>query len=336
MSEKALVKSQGDKIHAIDLFRIIFTIFVVLRHYAPDQFINFVPFNIGGVRADLFFVMSGFFILPSMRKYDDKKMGTWDYIKSRWFRLAPSMLLVIVLAIMFGKLLVSDFIPYATMLYALAPDVIATNITPMWYIGALFWSQIFIFSVLLKSENRDKTTLWLGVMMLLGLAYMTVAGNFGNWRMDGFINTGLVRGLTCVSMGVLLYRAYQMIKIPKLPQWFWTGVEGILTVFILGGIMFMDKNSANYLSILIAFCVLMICMVNSLGWFSQALNKCKSLGTLGNYCYFAFVSQGLVGPLALKLSHDWRGEVIWLVVLPFFAAFLYETAASRIKRLWKK
>ena len=323
-----------EKVFGIEFFRIIFTLVIIFYHYAPGPVRGTVPIYLGFVPVEIFFIIAGYFMLSSVDKFAAAGKGIFEYMKSRWVRLAPAMILVLVIAMILGILSPSNLVPYATMGYALAPNIVA-KFTPLWFIGVLFWVQSFYFAILLKTSDRDKAFFWIAVLVFVGFSYLLISKNFWLWNVTDGVNTGLVRGLASVGLGTLLARAIPLIKFPKVPRRaLWTALEVVLIFTVLGAILFMKRNPVNYLTIVVSFVGLMVCMTSSMGWISTALNKWKWCGTVGKYCFFAFVCQQLISIIVPKLSGgSWQVESVLLIILPFLAAVIYENV---IVKLWKK
>jgi exopolysaccharide production protein ExoZ len=102
------------KINSIQFLRGLAALIVVIYHTAGYIKVNFSPvvflddfFNFGFAGVDLFFVISGFIILFTSKKYINNPESIGEYLKKRFVRIYP--IYWIILSILF---LLSWFIPF--------------------------------------------------------------------------------------------------------------------------------------------------------------------------------------------------------------------------------
>ncbi len=162
----------------IELYRFLFALWVVYYH----SFFIFKNqnFNHGYISVEFFFILSGFYLMNGIKKYDNTPLWsgmltfTWKRIKSLGIPYAISLIFVVWYMILDREL---SFFGY------------------MWYIPFMLLSFLIVFAVrrLIKSDKLFIITLSVFVIASYLILYIPI--------IEGF---GFCRGLGGVSLGVLI------------------------------------------------------------------------------------------------------------------------------------
>jgi peptidoglycan/LPS O-acetylase OafA/YrhL len=242
--------------HILDGLRGVTALTVVCYHlfeaYATshiDQKINH-----GYLAVDFFFILSGFVVGYAYDERWGKKMNTWSFIKRRFIRLHPMVVMgALIGAAMFYtqgcsvwdvSLISVGSLVVATVLNALLIPVSTTaeirGVGEMYPLNGPSWSLFFeyigniLYAFFLRKLPTKILSVWV-FLMACGLTAFAVFGPLGDLCV-GFAMTdndligGFLRLLFSFSAGLLLSRVFRPVKVRGA---FWIGS---LSVIVLAAI----------------------------------------------------------------------------------------------------
>lgn len=174
----------------VEALRIIFTLIIVVHHYVAFVFNQWSSGNI----VEFFFILSGY--LLALNYKPDRSLVT--LARQRWVRFVP---LVVV-----GSLLSCggwDSFYGLFMIHSTGLAMRCVPADPAWYIAVLFWCTLFYVGCF-KAFSVRKLYLLIGVITFVtSVMYVRFPGDWWAMCFD-FIPKGMLRGLSCMGMGILL------------------------------------------------------------------------------------------------------------------------------------
>ena len=241
---------------AIDFLRFAASFILVLHHYQQvhnvfiDNGINFYSGHFyWGLLVDLFFVISGYFLLGSVTKIHDGDLKFKDYYLHRCVRLLP---LVGVTAIIY--FFVNNYVYFNVMgeyckarstgseliLSILGMQVGWANLEgshlnpPMWYISALLIAFVVLYLIVSISGKLKKNY----IIPVIGLILISMAGELFELDLP-FFQGDARRAYVDVSVGLLLAVILRKHEIK--------GLKYLITIPLLigGGALYLAANNAQ-------------------------------------------------------------------------------------------
>jgi len=214
----------------LDGLRGVAALSVVIFHFMEIVYTDYNKNFIGHgfLAVDFFFCLSGFVIAYA---YDNriKKIGAWEFFKSRLIRLHPLVVLGTVLGLLAfffdpfggqagtysaGKIVLLCLASLLLIPFPVMPDryfnLFGFN-APAW---SLFWEYVANIAYALVLSKMSKRLMFLLLLMAAALLCYTGyrAGNLmGGWGKDSFWDGG-VRVAYSFSAGMLVYRMGLIIK----------------------------------------------------------------------------------------------------------------------------
>ena len=241
----------------LELYRFLFALWVVWYH----GFFIFKTeyFNHGYIAVEFFFILSGFYVLKSIEKYNEKSFwaGLWELLWSRIKALG--------LAFIIGLIFV--------VWYMFIEGQIS-QLGYLWYIP--FMLLAFIFVYILKRLVKNK----LAIILIL---CSTVIASYLLLYLPVLEGWGLFRGLGGVSLGVLVsFIPKKDLKIKKI------NLNWIITFILLGTTIYLAYlPKYNFISeyfLIFLIMPMLIYFTNTLTINSKILNFLGSL-SFGLYAY---------------------------------------------------
>jgi peptidoglycan/LPS O-acetylase OafA/YrhL len=239
--------------HILDGLRGVTALTVVCYHlfeaYATshiDQKINH-----GYLAVDFFFILSGFVVGYAYDERWGKKMNTWSFIKRRFIRLHPMVVMgALIGAAMFytqgcsvwdvslvsvGALLVATLLN--ALLIPVSPAVEVRGIGEMYPLNGPSWSLFFeyigniLYAFFLRKLPTKILSVWV-FLMACGLAAFAIFGPLGDlcvgWAMQSNeMIGGFLRLLFSFSAGLLLSRVFRPVKVRGA---FWIGSISVIVL----------------------------------------------------------------------------------------------------------
>lgn len=287
--------------YALDVLRIIATIFIVFHHYQQmtgayfEGGINFFngdfPFEL---MVEFFFILSGFFMCKYIKMIREDKISFKSYIIKRAKRLLPlvalSLIIYVALMFMHEAVLGYDW-PYADIdiwgviigsLGMQAGWVFANPKinNPVWYISVLLLCccLFFILTKLAKKWNISSRYFYF-FMILLGCGIQAYNINLP------FMNAVSARGFCAFFTGILLgdfinstnlnYKHYAMASLAIV----------ILTLFMI----FVPKSTSAHLPYLMTFVYFPSIIILFCSKMAQKIFNFKAIGVLGQITYGIYI-----------------------------------------------
>ncbi len=217
------------KLKNIEFLRILFTLFVLVTHF----FAIFKIDNTGGQAVQFFFLLSGYLLALTYRP--ERKI--LDIAINRYIRFVP--------LVVFGGLLSSGGWKSFQGLWMMQNTGLMGDVpnAPAWYIAVLFWCTLF-FIGMMKAFGKKQLLLILAVIcftaMLANIHCPCKAGTPAADRLPlyGILTRGLLRGLACMSIGILLEhfcRRVQGEHVKRAQKLVYTAAELAILTYIIWG-----------------------------------------------------------------------------------------------------
>ena len=242
----------------------VFHFEMAIARFVPAQATMF--FEKCYLMVDLFFIMSGFIIFHVYKDNFANHIGRGDlkkYLVARFARIYPlhffSLLLLVVLVILFspaGTYPNAIENPWAIptgflLLHSYYIHQIYTWNIPSWSISAE-WAAYLLFPVLalFMSKKKRIAVFLIGLCIIaayLSIMYFLPRKNYlyPSIPVPHNLNTtydyGFLRGIAGFALGMLVYRAYQLIALKKIFQ---KDFMGTATIFLLIVAMHLALNDA--------------------------------------------------------------------------------------------
>ncbi len=321
--EKYALQGQSQiKFQALDALRGLAALAVAVFHFVDGW---------GGYLAvDFFLVLSGF-VLSHSYLYRDALVSPAEFVSHRIARLYP-LHLVTLLAFVATYYLTTrslpaysdgtlfTFIQNLTLTHNVGvnPNGLTFNF-PSWSISVEFWVNIlFIFFV--GRATRSTVLLAISVMGLLVIYINTghLDTTYSNYY--GFINSGLIRGVSSFCLGILAYRIYLACRDREDLKEHLNLLEvlGLVCVlYVMLGRKGMHSNVDFAAPFLFVFVVLVFAFEE--GHLSRWL---KPLRYLGEISYSIYLNQIIVLILTLYLLGD-HGLPAMALFLVFIGALMF-------------
>lgn len=343
----------------IDLLKFIFSIVIVLYH---SKYIfgmegcSLFPYGFTGV--EFFFMVSGFLMVKSSKKFDATKLGrsTADFIINKIKTIYPHFFFAFIVA--FAVRQVSFFIDKGYDIIDFGKDAITaisealflmkTGVEfgtiyngPTWYIGAMLIGMAVLFPVLLKHREWFLNIGSLVIAIFCyGYAYQ-VKGTINYLDWSGFTTMSIIRAIAGLCLGCFIYAMVERVQISgislkrtgKILLWL---VEVGLIGLLLAIMQLEGKNSFDYIAIIL---ILFICFIMFSGLtgiqnilppkFCSFLGKCSLLLYLNHRYVTRFLN--LVLP-----DITWEKAIVLYIVITIIMAFVCEIVVTGCKLFWNK
>ena len=342
-----VIKTEGKRFEALDAFRGLCALSVVLYHMHIVNSFTETAFSRGSyVFVDFFFILSGFVLAHGYAYKEKIEFG--KFMKARFFRLYPLhiFMLLVFIVIEFCKLLafkyaglsftnapftnhasLEELIPNILLIQSWTPfyDHLSFNY-PSWSISIEFYLYAIMYFTIGFFHSK-KLVVW---SLLTGLAYLSI---FTSYDM---LTDQVLRGISSFFAGTLIYALYRRYGNLNIPFTVATIIEAVL----LGLVIFCVTQSAEFKSpyVPIVFVATVYFFAHDAGGISRILkmNALQSLGRLSYSIYmthaailFCFLSIGIIFQKILKnniapmindtryldLGSDFNNNIFILVVI---------------------
>lgn len=289
----------------VDFLRFILAVIIVMYHGKASEFMKLSSFypalSHGYFCVEFFFIVSGFFLFKNINKNED----TVIFAKKKYFRLIPAILLLLLFTAItsifiteihfnFNENIMKLFLLQTCGLSKFAGETAGRG---NWFVSVLFCSSIFYF-YLYKITSQKWFNFITALLILFGYTiFLNFKGN-NHWGLyNGFLNTGLVRGIAGLGIGyfiAMLYNNKFLKTCTTKTQIIISGLEIYLSSFLTYYLLFTSKvpGKTNFLFIL-TFCILFYCFLIKQGILSKFLDK-GIFGSLGQYSYTIYIMQFLI------------------------------------------
>lgn len=279
--------SIGKRIYTLDVVKILASICIIFHHYQGEFGVQFSHFNFHngrfyfGYLVELFFIISGFFTFPTI-----KKIGTTEdfshFFKKRCIRLLPinaisAMAHCVVIFLFFNGIHVWGWVVSAFGMFAIDESFSIYNINaPCWYVSVLLICNIWFYCITWWSKKKEIQPRWAYIIMVvLGLLIQHLDISVP------FFNSHTSRGYFAFFVGILLHQFIEEHSISNKLQ------LCAVTIFISFSLVYLFKGhfiSNGFIFLLTLFVypsIIIIC----LSPICQKLFRFPILGILGEVSF---------------------------------------------------
>ena len=205
----------------ISFWKFMFSIMIISVHLNARTNQNSpLGFPGGVIGVEFFFMVSGYL----MGKYSEKKIDnsigneTLIFLKNKISKLYPyifvSYIISLLYALCFYNLQTYEIINTVwdlLLLRVIAGTMYRHIFEVLWFISALIISYMILYPLMLKLKDSFFYIIAPLIILFTGsyLAHTTILANHEIW--NGFVYTGLLRGILGVSIGSLIYKISKYI-----------------------------------------------------------------------------------------------------------------------------
>jgi len=326
----------------IDFLRFVMAVMIVyyhVLHASVMPFTNGAPIYTAAATscrkmslvADLFFILSGVFLWPTLKSCSQVLAPRFIYgkISRLWPVLASSLLGVYLLSKQNG------YVVFLDAIFLQCIGVVMEYRGILWYVSSMFWAMIFYFLLAKALHNRNQLNLAIAVVAYFGYVanMQATTGGFTRDMAFGVVCLGLWSALSLMGVGIFCAEVIEHVenfrsrlvgrgKIKSVIQIvFWTLVE-IVCIWSLWEVLVLGTGHKNCTVIVVAFCVFVMSCMLRLGLVARMLDY-KVLGSLGCFSYSIYAMQ----PVAFKMMEKW----IWpceTIIANFYVCIVVSCAAA--------
>ena len=299
-------KTPQAKINSIEFFRTFFCLAVIFYHVTMGSIIPYTKGNAfykwcssafanSGFVVECFFIISGYFLMASMRKHGN--MSVMSFVLSKVRRLWPVFVVSSIVTHFMTRGIWTETIVNSLFLQmtGFTFNFRGTN----WYVSAMFWSLVFYF-LLLKCIT-DRYRRYLVILLVSWFGYVINLQThppmgFGREVVFSVFNLGLMRGVAGVGLGILINEFVESVKPYFSRRLDWriilvaTALEVLSLYLLIAHLFFREWTCRNHFVVVVAFAMLLPILVLRAGGISRLLD-CKAFGVLGKYTYSMYVMQ---------------------------------------------
>lgn len=277
---------ENKRIYNIDLFRIYFTLIILVGHIigiwiipaltaTGQSYTNIKTLNLfngsAGYVTDCFFIMAGYFMYNTFLRASLKEL-----ILSKFIRLWPALFMSVMFCFVLHILKISTFNKIENLLMLMFIgrgifEIPLTEIGVAWYVSSLFCSFVILY--LLSKLFPNKTRY---IFSLIAIFCYSALFNKGNpysepLLFNNFISFFLMRGIAGLSTGWLLFYFCKETNfhINKLLA---TSIE-LFSLILFIFITFFKRFNYNYPVIILSFCFIFFLFVKKAGYISIFFDK---------------------------------------------------------------
>lgn len=321
--------------HSLDLAKMFFIYVVVVFHSRLlDGIINH-----GYIGVEFFFIVSGFFLYHNYI-YSNKSIIL--YAKNRILRLYPHYIFSFIIMLFTSKL-VGNFSreKYNVIAELFMCQNIGLSLRggvnyPCWYLSVLLWGSLLLYAMLKYTKKSIKQI----VLLLLPILYYCYSvfledGRAEIWNTFHGIYLPMIRGLADMSIGIILYKVYDLIKDYSFYKNKW--LINFIEMASFFGIVFMIIYPGNmdYVTI----CLMMIFILSLLSRVSmfERIGKIKIIEKISEIEYAVFLNHAVIVMLFKKFiigKVHWRVSGILLLLL--VVVTVYSWITTRIIDVFKQ
>ena len=345
--------------NSIEFFRFLFCCAICLHHFRGYG--DGTVFISGYLGVDVFFVISGFFLMNHFMKQREESLESPEYaalgyLKDRLIRLAPhhvfSWIIMAILVIFVMKTeRAADVLLYGCWeFFLLKATGLGNNISingVVWYLSALIICSYLIYWVLCFERNRRKNdgqtyaTVIAPILFFVVMGYLwSTRDHLNYWTQSAPILTGgFLRGISEMGLGCTVYVAVHGMR-----EYFETHKRPDLlaTVFELLGWalifyhMFKQQDKRDFIVPALA-AVLLVSVFSCRSYLSRLLDNPVS-AFLGRISFPMFLNQFIfIRPICkyLKGYPFWRMAALMLIAVFLFSLFsdwLVRTVTEKVRK----
>lgn len=216
------------KNYYVELLRFIFCVMILFHHTGLLPFEGNQLLPSGGVIADAFFMITGYFAckhIDQMVGKPEAPMGyAVKYTINKLLRTLPYVIAGVIIAYAFdlthleaGATVGTYFSKFwnmtAEILLLPMTGVVRTDLVsymdaPLWYLSALLLALPVVMYVAMRFEDTFKNYIvWFAPMLLEGWMVKTYGGALPWSDYAGFVHSGAIRGIAGITLGCGVYYA---------------------------------------------------------------------------------------------------------------------------------
>ncbi len=276
---------------------ILFHLQSYFSHMHADYFPNtFIYPKSGGNGVEVFFIIAGFFLFLTF-----KNIPVWEFIKKKYFRLAPAVIISLTICAIASMFKIMHFILIPNIISALLLSHFGifwcrSASLPLWYVSSLFFGLI-VFYLIIK---YIKPQFYAPIFIILGfgsyiLLSILLNGQYNEHSVNYYkiICPGTLRAFGGIGVGCLIglyYKKYfdKILNLTTntLQNLLFSAVEFISFAFLIWWFYFKHGKIDNFIFIL-GFSLLFICFLFKKGILSKITDKYIWVN-LSKYIYILF------------------------------------------------
>ncbi len=334
--------------YSIDIIKIYFALSIALSHYSPLETGRILPILTGGFLVQLFYVLSGFFLVSS---FDSKKYtSAGNYTMQRIRRIYPyyiaAFIALFTLHAYWGRYSIAE---YFTTLAESLPEifllqncgVFAGGINyPMWQICCLIIVSHFMFSLLLW-DRQLSLNLICPVLALMVITFFANASgeNISFWGVEASVfYIPLVRATGYIALGMVLhgpvFRAVNYLESNN--NKYLPAMASIAVILLI--VLLWHNRTTN--AVMIPFAFILICLIYSKNYYARILSfpwlcKLEKL-SLGYYFNHALIIKIMPNIEGIFMGCSQRVyDIIFIIILTVYTVLMF-LIVDRIIALLKK
>ncbi|MBR6147679.1 MAG: acyltransferase family protein [Lachnospiraceae bacterium] len=337
---------------ALDVYRILFTTLILLHHFR--SYSEVMPYGGGYMATDFFFMLSGYLMFGSFKRYDIEKASSKlkasiQYLIKRYKRLLIPLISCNICLFVLSYITIEyrlpcgifGFIKENLMIEVLTCDIAERFNPSMWYLGTLLLATIICFILIWLSKFDSKIiglARVLELVIVISYLYLIYSNGNGNiypqyatifdWR-------SILRGISGMATGIVIASVAVGRKRENIANLVVLSVLGIAFLYLLGW-----KNGYSRFDILIYILIAIgiIAGKNSISLKQGAF--VKILQVIGKASYFAFI---IHYPIIRIINYyryfdglDWKIYSILFLLCIWILAILCQEIALALNKLKRR
>ena len=296
----------------LDALRFVFAVLIVYYHVVGGYIQPFVGGDAYYLQmaansrkmcmvAHIFFVISGFFLLKSIKRLLGGGYSFADFSRDKIFRLWPVMFLSLLTMYLVHKISWPVLFLNSFFLQCIGVSFLYRGL--LWWVSCLFWALIFWAGLAAVIRDLRRFNLIGGIIVYFCIVLNMQNANesFGRDVIWGGVCLGLLSAIGLVGIGVFLSQLLQNCARDTWRKWdivtiarrvIWTIIE-IWTIYLLYLDFCVKGAFKNQLICIIAFCLLLVSFVRRSGLVGFITDN-KMCGYCGRFGYSIYVFQQVV------------------------------------------
>ena len=218
---------KAKRIGEIELFRFLLTIVIMILH---SQYLlgTDIPFISGSLAVEFFFIVSGYLMMASIKKLNDKPISnlaneTVGFIWKKVYPIYPEIFVSFIIGFIFKaiarsysiidsvKMFMASFFEI-TLLQRTGVGEISVN-SAIWYVQSMLLCMLILYPLIRKfPDMMQKVVMPVTALLVLGWLYQNYGSLLTPSAWTGFTFKGNLRGLAELCIGASIYQVVEYIK----------------------------------------------------------------------------------------------------------------------------